>query len=125
MPRSPKCYTLISIVSGVLDYETFTDAEKLKAALSKVDDDKGDRFQLFAGEPVPFKVHRTPTVQIGVRGDRKKADRKPRTRKPVEAKTKGTPVSADFFEKPTADVMPMNGTPATFAPAPSSATEQE
>lgn len=124
MPRNPKCWTLVSITGGVLDYESFTDGEKLKAALAKIDDEKGDKFQLFAGEPVPFKVSRTPTVQIGAKGDRKRAERKPRVRKQPEAKSKGTPVPGDFFEKPANGATPAV-LPHIHDDAPTSAAEQE
>ncbi len=89
MGRTPKRWTLVTLNSGSIDHETFTDLGALKTALGKLAD--GSEYVLVSGEPVPFRVSREPVVVIG---EAKKVKvQKPRAKKPAtlpEKKANGT-----------------------------------
>lgn len=95
MGRKPHEYTVVFLNSGAIDHETFTDEDKLRASLAKLDGKNA--CALFAGRPVEFQVSREPTVRIGKKKER--APRKPRGERKPKSEKAGTTVGADFFHK--------------------------
>ena len=96
MGRRAKCYTVAFVSGAALDYETFTDEAKLRAALAKLDAQGKDACALFAGEPIHFEISREPTVQIGAKREPAARGRKPKAKAEAKGVTKVTP---EFFEE--------------------------